>query len=224
MRQFQSPGSHSIRFAIMLVAIMLMSTAAGAVVQTFSGPWDPTNPFDGFSLRATQAGSTARMVKSEDQSSITIELALNNCRNGCGAFYLDNSSGLLPYGQVQFDWTFAMNDYTSDGQIGIDGVDMSYNSGSRDAILYPFEISGSANIDYAGGTFTIFNLGIGAEWNGSTTATVFLSNLSAPDAPILSSAPSGNSTTNINEPAGWGMLLLAGTMMYWRRKSRSRIA
>jgi hypothetical protein len=224
MRHFKVLIPQYVCFVIILVAASLFSTTAGAVLQTFSGPWDPTKPFNGFSLRATQTGSTATMTLGEDHSSLTIDLALNNCHHGCGAFYLDNSTGLLPHGHVQFDWTLAMNDYTSDGQIGIDGVDPNYNSGHRDAILYPFVLSGSADIDYEGGTFTIFNLGIGAEWTGSTTATLSLIDLSAPDALIQKTGPNSTTTTRINEPAGWGVLLLAGMVVYRVRRSPGRIA
>ncbi len=221
MRLFQVPKLGFICYVIILVSISLFSTAAGAVITSFFSPWDPTNPLDGFSLRATQPGSSATITSNTDQSAVNIELILNNCRNGCGAFYLDNSSNRLPYGFVQFDWTLVMNDYSSDGQIAIDGVDPSYNSGFRNSELYPFVLSGTANINYRGGTFTFFNVGIGAVWNGSTTATIFLSNFTGPSAAALSSGTSSNSTNNVGEPAGWALLLLGGAVIYRLRRRRT---
>ena len=216
MGHFNLPALRNIARLFIVVAGTVFAVPAAATTQTFTGPWDPTNLSNGFSLRATNPGSSAAMVLGEDLSSLTATLTLNNCHSGCGAFYLDNSSVALPYGLVQFDWTVSMNDFTSDGQIAIDGADATINSGFRNQTLYPASVTGSANIDYQGGKFTFFKIGIGAEWTGSTTATVFFSNFSAPTAAVLSlSQP-----TNVNEPAGWAMLVVAGMVIHRVRRPR----
>ena len=90
------PGLRIFYAVIILVAILIVAAPAHAVLQTFSGPWNPTATNSGFSLRATSPGSSATMEVSQDQSTFTAQLTLANCYQGCGAFYLDNTTGNLP--------------------------------------------------------------------------------------------------------------------------------
>lgn len=106
------PGLRIFYAVIILVAILIVAAPAHAVLQTFSGPWNPTATNSGFSLRATSPGSSATMEVSQDQSTFTAQLTLANCYQGCGAFYLDNTTGNLPYGNIKFMWSVEMNDRT----------------------------------------------------------------------------------------------------------------
>ena len=164
------------------------------------------------------------MSLAPDQQTLTIQLTLTNCRQGCGAFYLDNSTASLPYGEIQFAWTVSMNDFTNDGQIAINGADVTLNDGARDQYFVPSQVSGNADIFYSGGVFTFFNIGIGALTTGSTTATVQLTYFSAPDAPISNAGQSGNAPVGVGEPGAWGVLLLALGALGWTRRSRPRVS
>lgn len=206
-------------FAILIVALTCASPPARATIQSFSGPWDPTNPFNGFSLRATDPGGSASMSLTPDLQTLTFQLTLTNCHSGCRAFYLDNATGALPHGEVQFDWIVELNDRTTDGQIAIDGADLTVNDGARDIPFYPSTFSGSADINYQGGVFTFFDIGIGAADTGSTTATVQLTYFSGPDAPISNAGQSGNAPINVSEPGAWAGLLLALGALYRVRRS-----
>ena len=221
MRAYHQLGPAIVRFVIVLVSVVLASSPARAVLQTFSGPWDPTNPTAGFSLRATDHGGAATMQVSPDGLTLTVQLTLTNCHQGCGAFYLDHAAGALPHGQVTFDWIVETNDRTVDGQIAINGADVTVNDGARDLLLYPSQFTGSADINYQGGLFTFFNIGIGAADTGSTTATVQLSYLSAPEAAIVSGRQTGGATTVVPEPAGWGALLVGLMAIYCFRRPRA---
>ncbi len=210
--------------AIILATGIFGAGSAHAVLQTFSGPWDPTAANSGFSLRATAPGSSATMELSSDHAFFSAHLTLANCYHGCGAFYLDNVSGNLPYGRVQFDWTFSTNDMTIDGQIAIDGADNTINDGARDILLYPSQFAGSADIDYQGGRFTFFNIGIGAENTGNTTAILEFRYFSAPDAPLLNVSSPSNAATTVAEPAGLVMFLLGVVVLFRLRRQRPGVA
>lgn len=197
---------------------------AHAVLLTFSGPWDPTAANSGFSLRATAPGSSATMQLSPDRTIFIAHLTLANCYHGCGAFYLDNVSGNLPHGRVQFEWTLSTSDMTVDGQIAIDGADSTINDGARDILLYPSQFSGSADIDYQGGPFTFFNIGIGAETTGNTTAILEFGYFSAPDAPRVNFSSPSNAATKVAEPAGLAIFLLGVVVLFRLRKQRLDVA
>ena len=161
------------------------------------------------------------MDVSFDQYTFTAHLTLVDCYQGCGAFYLENTAGNLPYGHVQFEWMVEMNDRTNDGQIDINGADITQNDGARDILFYPSQISGAADIDYQGGTFTFFNIGIGALDTGNTTATVVFSYFSAPEGPITNNA---GPSMAIAEPDGLAILLVGAMALYWLRRSRAAMA
>jgi len=76
MCYFQLPVLRIIYSVIILVAIMIVAVPAHAVLQTFSGPWNPTAANSGFLLRATAPGSSATMEVSQDQSTFTAHLTL----------------------------------------------------------------------------------------------------------------------------------------------------
>ena len=206
--------------AIIIATGIFGAGPAQAVLQTFSGPWDPTAANSGFSLRATAPGSSATMELSSDRTLFIAHLNLANCHHGCGAFYLDNVSGNLPYGHVQFEWVVSTSDMTTDGQIAIDGADITINDGARDILLYPSQFSGSADIDYQGGRFTFFNIGIGAETTGNTTAVLEFGYFSAPDAPRRTLSRNSNAVTSVVEPAGMAIFLLGVVALFWLRGKR----
>ena len=210
--------------AIILATVIFGAGPAHAVLQTFSGPWNPIAANSGFSLRATAPGSSATMELSPDRTLFIAHLTLANCHHGCGAFYLDNVSGNLPHGRVQFEWTVSTSDMTIDGQIAIDGADSTLNDGARDILLYPSQFTGSADIDYQGGPFTFFNIGIGAENTGNTTAILEFGYFSAPDAPIMHLSSPSNAATTVAEPAGLAMFLLGVGALFRLRRQRPGMA
>ena len=140
------------------------------------------------------------------------------CYQGCGAFSLSHSGtlGNLPYGLVQFDWALTTDNFSEDGQINISGADSTVsNPGSW---LYPNTTNeGSALIDYAGGSLSLFDVTFSGYDTGVATATVIMYNFSAPDAPSFAQ---GDAPAAVFEPAGWSLLLAAfAALRYLRRRT-----
>jgi len=201
--------------ALVLSLALQPAQVAWATVNAFSGIWDPTLAANGFQLTAADPSGSATMALSADNQILTANVALSACYRGCGAFSLSNSGalGTLPFGLVQFDWSVTTYDFTEDAQININGADSTISSPGT--WLYPYATNtGSALIDYEGGTLSLFDVTFGGYDTGAATATITLSNFSAPDGPSLAQA---DTPAAVLEPSGWTVLLAALLLLRRRR-------
>lgn len=203
---------------MLLVFVFQPAPAALASVTGFNSIWDPTVAANGFQLTAADPSGTASMALGSDNQVLTVQLGLTACYQGCGAFSLSHSGtlGNLPYGLVQFDWALTTDNFSEDGQINISGADSTVsNPGSW---LYPNTTNeGSALIDYAGGSLSLFDVTFSGYDTGVATATVIMYNFSAPDAPSFAQ---GDTPAAVFEPAGWSLLLAAfAALRYLRRRT-----
>lgn len=175
---------------------------AHAAIQGFVGPWAPTvaNGFE----NATQNNGTFTTGVNPAGNTLTSDIA-NAGDLGHASFFLQNygyaktPAILLPQGNISYD--FAITLFSSTGFVQ-EFDDFGHGSSSYSS---GHVISGSVNLNYAGGYFGYFGVNID-DGQGTASAKVVLTQFAGPGA--------------IPEPASLLLLATAGAgILVARRRS-----
>jgi hypothetical protein len=180
-------------------ALLLASGGAHAQITGFTGPWDPTNPSNGFAF--TNFGGCGfcntygtGISLSPDDQTLTITLTAD----GTGDYDSISWGGpsTLPAGPVSYNFTFSFNQPVV-GQIGIGAVSSGAPAGIEGTSLEPTNARAygyAADTDYSGSiactesaTTNCLSFGDGIGWNpddsGDTVMTLTITDFTAVPEP-----------------------------------------